>query len=213
MSRRVKFHFFEAVDGGLASEVSSLPVVRLLLKDPRVDVTLENHNGCTPLWWASREGNHQVVELLIASRRDLGDRMNKKGTWLAKDYTALEIARKYGKTEVVSLLERFKTNPTQTRHELRVKLGILDELAAEVFALTVFLCDDLLQLKPASHPAVNPHPTAATRFFIPAAKLPMELQMILCHFTVGSAKQNIRRQNSEAAFKSLARILLLLPSQ
>jgi len=33
-----------------------------------------------------------------------------------------------------------------------VKLGVLDALAAEVFALTVFLCDDLLQLKPVTSP-------------------------------------------------------------
>ena len=120
--------------------------------------------------------------------------MSRKGT-------ALEIASERNKTEVVSLLERFIANPAQTRHELRVKLGMLDELAAEVFALTVFLCDDLLQLKSASNPA-------ATRFFTIASKLPMELQMILCHRAVDSKKQNILRKNSESAFKSLARILL-----
>jgi len=37
-----------------------------------------------------------------------------------------------------------------------VGLGVLDELAAAVFALTVFLCDDLLQLKPASNPCNHP---------------------------------------------------------
>jgi len=37
----------------------------------------------------------------------------------------------------------------------------------------------------------------------------MELQMILCHRVVGSMKQNILSKDSEAAFKSLARILLL----
>ena len=45
----------------------------------------------------------------------------------------------------------------------------------------------------------------------------MELQMILCHRVVGSMKQNILLKDSEAAFKSLAGILLLLllllPSQ
>ena len=46
-----------------------------------------------------------------------------------------------------------------------------------------------------------------------AAKLPMELQMILCHRAVGSMKQNILRKDSEAAFKSLARILLLPQSE
>ena len=83
---------------------------------------------------------------------------------------------------------------------------MLDELAAAVFALTVFLCDYLLQLQPASNPA-------ATRFFAIAKRLPMELQMILCHRAVGSAKQNILHRDSEAAFKSLARILLLPSSQ
>ena len=118
--------------------------------------------------------------------------------------TALEIARVNRRTEVVSLLERFMANPTQTRHELRVKLGVLDELAAEVFALTVFfLCDDLLQFKPAAASDADP-----LRFFTIAKKLPIELQMILCHRVVGSRKQNILRKDSEFAFKSLARILL-----
>ena len=58
--------------------------------------------------------------------------------------TPLGIARKLKRAEAVSLLERFIDNPNQTRQEVRVKLGVLDELAADVFALIVFLCDDLL---------------------------------------------------------------------
>jgi len=38
----------------------------------------------------------------------------------------------------------------------------------------------------------------------------MELQMILCHRAVGSMKQNVLK-DSEAAFHSLARILLSWP--
>jgi len=127
---------------------------------------------------------------------------NKKGNpWEdIPGCTALERAKERNQTEAVSVLERFMTNPAETRHELRVKLGVLDELAAEVFALTVFLCDDLLQPKPVS--------AAATRFFNIAFRLPMELQMILCHRAVGSMKQNIPLKHSEAAFKPLARILL-----
>ena len=49
---------------------------------------------------------------------------------------------------------------------------------------------------------------AAPRFFTIAKRLPMELQMILCRRAVGSMKQSILRKDSEAAFKSLARILL-----
>jgi len=84
-------------------------------------------------------------------------------------------------------------------------------LAAEVFALTVFLCDDLLQFKPAlvtTTPAATTPP--ALRFFTIAKRLPMELQMILCHRAMGSTKESILRKDSETAFKALARILNLL---
>jgi len=279
MSRRVKFHFFEAVDRGLASEVSSLlrdhpeinvncttserrppseqwtalhaasefghvevvklllahpninanlkdgfgrtpfslgcrsgqvSVVQVLLKDLRVDVTLEDNGGRTPLWWAAFGGFLEVIEWLITSGRDLGDFKNKRGKIVmhGNGFTALEIARKEKRSEIVSLLERFMANPALTRHDLCVRLGVLDDLAAEVFALVVFLCDDLLQLKPASHLAATPDHTAASRFFTIAKRLPMELQMIICHRAVGSMKQSILRKDSEAAFKSLARILL-----
>ena len=106
----------------------------------------------------------------------------------------------------MSLLERFTANPALTRHELRVKLGVLDELAAEVFALTVFLCDELLQLKPALAVTTD-NPAAATaviRFFAIAMKLPMELQMVLCRRAVSSMKQSILHKDSEVAFRALA---------
>ena len=162
-----------------------------------------DNDGCNPLWYASRYGKHEVIEWLIASGRDLGDIENKKGIHWGDDrhYTTLEIARE-NKSEVGSLLERFIANPTQTRYEVRVKLGVLDALAAELYAVTVFLCDDLLQLKPAFYTTAS----AAVRFFSIVSKLPMELQMVLCHRAVGSKKQNILHNDSEAAFKDLARI-------
>ena len=107
----------------LCCESGHVGVVRLLLKDPRVDVTSDDNNGCTPLWHASYWGNHEIIESLIASGRDLGDVKSKKVSVAGKDYTALEIARESQKIEVVALLERFMANPTQTRHEVRVKLG------------------------------------------------------------------------------------------
>ena len=193
-----------------------MSVVRFLLKDPRVDVTLDDNQGRIPLWCASLWGYCDVIEGLIASGRDLGDIMNKKGNHWSddKDYTALEIATEYKRTEAVSILERFIANPMLIRYEVRVKLGVLDELAAELFASTVFLCDDLLQLKLASHSVATFHTatatTAATRFFVIAKRLPMELQMVLSHRAVGSMRQNILHRDSEAAFKSLAMVLRLL---
>ena len=186
-------------------------IVRVLLKDPRVNIALDDEDGCTPLWHASSRGNHEVVEWLIASGRDLGD-VSKKGRYAGIEYTVIEIASKGNLTKVVSLLEKFLANPAQTRYKLRVKLGLLDECAAEVFALTIFMCDGLLQLKPALASATsNPAATAATRFFTIASKLPMELQMLLCHRVVDSMKQNVLHRDSEAAFRQLARTLLLPP--
>jgi len=191
----------------LGCEYGSVSVVEVLLKDPRVDVTQDDNDRRTPLCFASYNGKHEMIEWFIASDRDLGDVKNQKGKhWDDNEYTALEIAREEKETEAVSVLERFIVNPSQTRHELRVGLGVLDELAAAVFALTVFLCDDLLQLKTAA--TLSPATAAATRFFTIIKRLPMELQMILCHRAVGSMKQNILHKDSEVAFKSLARIFL-----
>jgi len=47
---------------------------------------------------------------------------------------------------VVTLLERFQGDAAQTRHAMRVELGLLDELAAEMFAPVVFVSDGLLQI-------------------------------------------------------------------
>ena len=57
----------------LGCRFCKVSVIRLLLKDPRVDATLHDHRGRTSLWNASSEGHHEVIEWLIASGRDLGD--------------------------------------------------------------------------------------------------------------------------------------------
>jgi len=103
------------------------------------------------------------------------------------------------------------TNPRQTRHQVRMGLRLWDEVAADLFAIVVFFCDDLLQIQPfLTTTTAEPDTTAAVRFFGVISKLPMELQMILCHRAAGSSKQNILRKDSEIAFKSLASTLLLL---
>ena len=67
MSRRVKFHFFEAVDGGLASEVSSL-----LRDHPEINVNCTTSERRPPseqwtaLHAASEFGHVEVVKLLLA---------------------------------------------------------------------------------------------------------------------------------------------------
>ena len=84
---------------------------------------------------------------------------------------------------------------------MRVELGLLDEMAAEMFALVVFVSDGILQVKDTSTPS------PAARFFSISAQLPLELQMVLCFRQVGSDKEIIQGKDSEVAFKSLARRL------
>jgi len=69
-----------------------------------------------------------------------------------------------------------------------------------MFALVVFVSDGLLEIKDTT--------TTAARFFSIARRLPLELQMMLCHRVVGSAKEIIPGKDSEVAFKELARRLL-----
>ena len=188
----------------LGCEFGHVSVTQLFLKDPRVDVILDDKDEHTPLWWASIYGRYEVAEWLIASGRRLGG-ITKKGKMNdGQRLTPLEVARRREKWDVALLLERFMVNREQTRHELRVKLGVLTELAAEIFALAVFLCDDLLQLR---RPALSSQ-AATVRFFAIAKKLPMELQMLLSRRVVGSAKDNILSKDAEAAFKDLAGLLL-----
>jgi hypothetical protein len=113
-------------------------------------------------------------------------------------------------TEAMSLLERLMDNPVQTRLEIRIELGLVDELAAALFAMTIFLCDDFLRLRePITASSLSADTAAgASRLFNIAKKLPMELQMVLCYRVFGSGKENIKSKDSEPAFKHLAQIFM-----
>jgi len=166
-----------------------------MLKDSRVKVNEPDKDGETPLWRAAREGHLEVIRWWIASGREID--LEEPGD---SKTDAIGVAKKYGKTEVVTLLERFKTDAAKTRHAMRVELGWYDE-AAKMFALVVFVSDGLLQVKDTTT-------TPAARYFSIAAQLPLELQMVLCFRQVGSDKEIIPGNDSEVAFISLAESFL-----
>jgi len=113
------------------------------------------------------------------------------------------VAKLRANAEVVTLLERFKSDAARTRYAMRVELGWYDEAAAKMFALVVFVSDGLLKTKATGVKAG----AKRTRFFNIARQLPLELQMVLCFRQVGSAKEIISGKDSEVAFKELARRL------
>jgi len=100
---------------------------------------------------------------------------------------AIGAAKKNGMTEVVTLLERFKSDAAKTRHVMRLELGLLDELAAEVFALVVFVSDGILQIKDTKTA------TPAARFF----KLPEDYHLN-CKWCCAFARWDQPRRSSKA---------------
>jgi len=94
----------------LASEWGNLGVVHLLLAHPGIEVNSLSSRRETPF-----RGEWGVVELLIASGRDLGN-LSEKGLWKGKDSTALEIARERelsSSQQVASFLTGFMKNPAR----------------------------------------------------------------------------------------------------
>ena len=111
---------------------------REMLQDSRVRVNDPNNRGWTPLWCAASRGHLEVIQWWIASGREMD-------LWKPGDVEITE-AQKRRKGEVATLQERFKNDAAQTRHATRVDLGLLDELAAEMFVLVVFVSDGLLRI-------------------------------------------------------------------
>ena len=169
--------------------------VREMLKDFRVKLNDPANDGSTPLWSATRFVLLDIMKWWIGSGREID--LGKPGDIYHTD--AIGVAKERGNKEVVTLLERFKENPEETRYQVRAGLGLIDELAAEVFALVVFVSDGLLQIKDTTTT------TPAARYFKIARSLPLELQMVLCYRLVGSPKEIIQGKDSEEAFKELTR--------
>jgi len=174
--------------------------VRLLLQDARVNIDERNRDGFTALREAASGGHVEVIKWWIASGRTMY--LGESNDW---ETDALYAARRERKPEVITLLQRFRENPGVTRYAVGLELGFSEEMAAEVFALVVFVSDGLLEIRQ----TVTATAASATRLFSIAAQLPLELQMVLCFRVVGSAKEVILGKDSEVAFRELARSICL----
>jgi len=97
-----------------------LSCAREMLKDSRVKVNEPNNIGQTPLYLAAHYGHLDVIKWWIASGREMD--LGKPGDVDKTD--AIGGAKKNGMTEVVALLERFKSDAAKTRSVVRKELGI-----------------------------------------------------------------------------------------
>ena len=102
-----------------------------MLKDSRVKVNEPAKIGLTPLHRAARYGSLDVIKWWIASGRemDLGEPGDVDKT------DAIGKAKIMGNTEVVTLLERFKSDAAKTRSEVRKQLGITGKYHSFFFFL------------------------------------------------------------------------------
>lgn len=192
----------------------------LLLRDPLTNLHLMDNQGHTPLVWAVSNGFVEFLQWWIASGREMNlgvsNAPKSDQILLARELDQGGWGEKISKkAEGIALLERFRDDPEAVRFEMRVKLGWLDDTAADHFALIVFLCDGLLRIREKDGSgavlpfrAVWPSSPAA-RFFKIASRLPLELQMVLCYQVVGARSLNIPGEHRERAFRSLARVLSL----
>jgi len=176
----------------MACRFGSTSCVRLLLKDPRVKLNEPNGDRTTPLWHAVFWDHLEVIKWWIASGRDMD--FSEPGEGFEPRATQYP--------DMTALLGRFRENQVRTRYEVRAELGCHEEMAADLFALVVFVSDGLLacgggDVAPAA---------ARSRFFGIATRLPVELQMVLCYRLAGSQQGEIIPGGiRELSFRDLAR--------
>jgi ankyrin repeat protein len=173
----------------------NVEVVKLLLKDGRTDCGLTEKDGRTPLWCASWKGHHEVIKWMLAIRgSELGFEKNSI-------QSCIEAASTNHNPPVVELLENFMAQPIMTRNRLQGELELSKGFSAELFAMVIFLCDDFLQLRWGQE-TIDPE---LERFLKIVIKLPMELQMVLCHRVYGSSREIVTVKDSNAAFEKLCK--------
>ena len=134
--------FYYACVYGRAEEAGLPSCVREMLKDSRVNVNEPNKGGRTPLRCAAGNGHLEIIRWWIASGREVD--LGKPGDVGKTD--AIGVAKEWGKKEVVTLLERFKSDAAKTRSEVRMELGINGQYYSDYSILFLFLFSSFLIL-------------------------------------------------------------------
>lgn len=166
-------------------------VVQIFLEDGRSNVNHVDIQGRSPTFWAVEKESHDSVLWLMATSRKTG----------------LQLTDQDDTRKGHPLISAYKHDPQEARRTAQKALGILDDGPASLFVLVVLVCDGFLRL---AQPAEDLSPAKGTgevqdfgRFLEIASKLPMELQMLLCHRVQGSVKSNIPGADFDFSLKCL----------
>ena len=214
---------------------SSSSLLRRFLADPRTDLSLPDHDGFTPAFWLSFSGKLQYLKLLIASGRPFDYETKAVLKTLARghaavemkeeEYTPEEAATREGKATVARLLRMYKQHPQATTQEVRLELEDRDAYVADLFVEVVLVTDGFLRPNDASRDVGGSHSAVAvtgrelvTReevegrrrartFFRIMSKLPIELQMVLCHLGRDSVGLTVKGVDVEKALRHLVLLM------
>ena len=149
--------------------------------------------------FACCEGDFDLVETLIAHGGE-GIDLEVKDELQSLSY--IDVAQLRGHFHVAALLRYYKADKEQAIYDIKADLNFPETLHSELYAQIIFISDGVLRIN--GQLGLTPE----GRFFSIASRLPMELQMILCHRVFGSVKNNIPSRDSERAFKHLAPLIL-----
>ena len=211
-----------------ACYLGHIEIVKLLLAHPAVDPNARDTEFMTPLAMACVFERDEVFKFMLEDERiDINAVIKGETSMaLALRVCAIGIAKlgiasgrefslvgldilKIGNSHLVKhkdhnatylFAERLYTDHQLTRFETQMELGHLHVPAAEAFALVVFMCEDLLTIKPGGADDLD----HARKFLSITQRLPMELQMIVCNRFVGSLDDHVLSKDSERAFGRLA---------
>ena len=188
----------------LACYWGKVSAVRLLLQDKRVNLSTFDKAHNSALWYAVIVKEADAIKWWIVLTED-----TNLGIMRSSVTAVIQRARNQGSYKEISLLDKFYKQPAQTRFQLKLELGFRTELVADFFATIVFLSDDLLDIKRLNNTANTDRKSKqhkSVKFLNVSRRLPMELQMLLCHRVFGSTKHNVTSTESEAAFRRLAKV-------
>jgi len=115
---------------------------------------------------------------------------------------------KKGRENVVLLLSAVLADPFNTRLHILEEFSLKGQAISEMYAMMIFVSDDYFRIKTSNQ--LTPHSDSSSKaiqFWKIAIQLPLDLQMILGHRMYKSAANFILSQDSEPAFKRMARFL------
>ena len=204
-----------------ACQYGSAEVVSFLLKQPSIEVNKPEPHGNTALMTACGKGDLDCVRLLmqhpglVDSRKDgmtslemavSGGKKDIVRWWIAagyeidtRDLRRFLVRASGDKLEIKRLVTDFEADPDLVSQQLSFEFK-LPVAAAHLFALVIFATDGYL----AAPPALSVQ-DPLYRFLQMVGRLPMEVQMIVCHRWLGSMGTYISLERRETAFRILAR--------